>query len=108
DSDSEWLKGADVIPVAASRPAGRANLGFSSATYCGHVHHFAQAFSHFKRAIELLKSGAEDYDRKGRSQFIDDLIRVYSREAISNIGVAGSSSPKPVFVVGMPRSGPSS
>jgi tetratricopeptide (TPR) repeat protein len=107
DSDSEWLKGAEGIAVSAIHPMEEANLRFSMGKYCDDVNDFAQAFRHFKRANELLKSGAEDYDRKGRSQFIDDLIRVYSREAISNIGVAGSSSPKPVFVVGMPRSGTS-
>jgi len=107
DADSEWLKGAEGIAVSAIHPMEEANLRFSMGKYCDDVNDFAQAFRHFKRANELLKSGAEDYDRKGRSQFIDDLIRVYSREAISNIGVAGSSSPKPVFVVGMPRSGTS-
>ena len=50
---------------------------------------------------------AEDYERKERSHSIDELIRVYSRGAVSAIGAAGSSSEKPVFVVGMPRSGTS-
>jgi tetratricopeptide (TPR) repeat protein len=107
DADGEWLKGAEGIAVSAIHPMEEANLRFSMGKYCDDVNDFAQAFRHFKRGNELLKSGAENYDRKGRSQFIDELIRVYSRDAISNIGVAGSSSPKPVFVVGMPRSGTS-
>ena len=84
-----------------------AELRFAIGKYCDDVKDFAQAFQNFKRGNELLKTAAEDYDRKGRSQFIDELIRVYSRESISNIGAAGSSSAKPVFVVGMPRSGTS-
>jgi tetratricopeptide (TPR) repeat protein len=107
DADSEWLKGAEGIAVSAIHPMEEANLRFSMGKYCDDVNDFAQAFRHFKRGNELLKSGAEDYDRKGRSLFIDELIRVYSRESISNIGAAGSSSAKPVFVVGMPRSGTS-
>jgi hypothetical protein len=43
----------------------------------------------------------------GRSELIDELIGVYSREAMAKIGAAGSPSAKPVFVVGMPRSGTS-
>ena len=35
------------------------------------------------------------------------MIRVYSREAISKFQGGGSDSEKPVFVVGMPRSGTS-
>src|ERR1700737_967214 len=75
--------------------------------YCDDVNDFAQAFQNFKRGNELLKTAAEDYDRKERSHLIDEFIRVYSREAIAKIEAAGSSSAKPVFVVGMPRSGTS-
>jgi hypothetical protein len=75
--------------------------------YCDDVNDFSLAFQNFKRGNELLKTAAEDYDRKARSHFIDELIRVYSRESISKIGAAGSSSSKPVFVLGMPRSGTS-
>ena len=54
-----------------------------------------------------MKAVAEDYDRKQISHLIDGMIRVYSRESLATIGAAGSSSEKPVFVVGMPRSGTS-
>jgi hypothetical protein len=75
--------------------------------YCDDVNDFARAFQNFKRGNELLKTAAEDYDRRERSHLIDDLIRVYTREALSKIEIAESSSRKPVFVVGMPRSGTS-
>jgi hypothetical protein len=82
-------------------------LRFAIGKYCDDVNDFARAFENFKRGNELLKTAAEDYDREVRSHFIDGLIRVYSRESISKIGAAGSSSSKPVFVLGMPRSGTS-
>jgi hypothetical protein len=82
-------------------------LRFAMGKYSDDIHDFAQAFQNFKRGNELVKSMAEDYDRKERSHFIDESIRVYSRDAIAKIGAAGSSSAKPVFVVGMPRSGTS-
>jgi hypothetical protein len=75
--------------------------------YCDDVNDFEQAFANFKRGNELMKTASEDYDREERSHTVDQLIRVYSRDAISKIGAAGSSSAKPVFVVGMPRSGTS-
>jgi hypothetical protein len=75
--------------------------------YCDDIKDFPRAFQNFKRGNELLKTAAEDYDRKERSHLIDESIRVYSRDAISKIGAPGSSSTKPVFVVGMPRSGTS-
>jgi tetratricopeptide (TPR) repeat protein len=106
-TDSEWLKGAEELATSKIHPLEEANLRFAMGKYCDDVNDFADAFKNFKRGNELLKTAAEDYDRNDRSNLIDQLIRVYSREAISKIGSAGSSSAKPVFVVGMPRSGTS-
>ena len=105
--DGEWLKRAEELATSGIHPMEEANLRFSMGKYCDDVKDFPQAFQNFKRGNELLKTAADDYDRKGRSQFIDEMIRLYSRESISNIGPAGSSSAKPVFVLGMPRSGTS-
>jgi tetratricopeptide (TPR) repeat protein len=107
NADVEWLKSVEEIATSAVHPLEEANLRFSMGKYCDDVNDFARAFQNFKRGNELLKAAAADYDRKERSHLIDQLIRVYSREAISKIGAAGSSSAKPVFVVGMPRSGTS-
>jgi hypothetical protein len=107
NADSEWLKGAEAIATGAIHPLEEANLRFSMGKYCDDVRDFPLAFQNFKRGNELLKLAAADYDRKGRSRFIDDQIQVYSRSAISKMESAGSPSAKPVFVVGMPRSGTS-
>jgi tetratricopeptide (TPR) repeat protein len=107
NADGEWLKSANEIATSTIHPMEEANLRFAMGKYCDDVNDFAQAFQNFKRGNELLKTAAADYDRRERSHLIDQLIRVYSREAISKIGASGSSSVKPVFVVGMPRSGTS-
>jgi hypothetical protein len=107
NAESEWFKNAEELARSSLHPLEEANLRFAMGKYCDDVNDFAQAFQHFKRGNELLKTAAKDYDRKERSHLIDDLIRVYTREAISKIGAAGSSTAKPVFVVGMPRSGTS-
>jgi tetratricopeptide (TPR) repeat protein len=106
-ADSEWFKSAEKLAESGLHPLEEANLRFAMGKYCDDVNDFEQAFANFKRGNELMKTASEDYDRKERSNTVDQLIRVYSREAISNIGAAGSSSAKPVFVLGMPRSGTS-
>jgi tetratricopeptide (TPR) repeat protein len=106
-ADSEWLKSVEDMVAGSIHPMDEAQLRFAMGKYCDDVNDFEHAFQHFKRGNELLKAAADDYDRKERSRFIDGLIRVYSREAIAKIGVPGSSSVRPVFVVGMPRSGTS-
>jgi tetratricopeptide (TPR) repeat protein len=106
-ADDDWLKSAEEIATSATHPLEEGNLRFAMGKYCDDVNDFARAFQNFKRGNELIKTAAEDYDRKGRSDLVSQLIRAYSPEAISEIGAAGSSSAKPIFVVGMPRSGTS-
>jgi tetratricopeptide (TPR) repeat protein len=106
-ADGEWFRSVESIATSDVHPLEEANLRFAMGKYCDDIGDFAQAFRNFKRGNELLKTASVDYDRKERSQLIEDFIRVYSQEAISNIGAAGSSSARPVFVVGMPRSGTS-
>jgi tetratricopeptide (TPR) repeat protein len=106
-ADGDWLKNAEEIAASDIHPMEEANLRFAMGKYCDDVHDFSGAFENFKRGNELLKTAAESYDRKARSDLIDESIRVYSRDAISTIGAGGSASAKPVFVLGMPRSGTS-
>jgi tetratricopeptide (TPR) repeat protein len=107
NADGEWFKNAEKIATSDVHPLEESNLRFAMGKYFDDVGDFAQAFRNFKRGNELLKAAAADYDRKGRSSLIDELIRVYTREEISKIQIPGSASSKPVFVVGMPRSGTS-
>jgi tetratricopeptide (TPR) repeat protein len=107
NADGEWFKNAEKVATSAVHPSDEANLRFAMGKYFDDVGNFAQAFENFKRGNELLQTSAGDYDRKGRSRLIDELIRVYTREEISKIQIPGSASSKPVFVVGMPRSGTS-
>jgi tetratricopeptide (TPR) repeat protein len=106
-ADSEWAERAEEIAASGIAPSEEADLRFALGKYCDDVDEFDRAFQNFKRGNELLKAGAAVYDRKRQSRLIDDLIRGYSREAISKLAGTGSSSSKPVFVVGMPRSGTS-
>jgi tetratricopeptide (TPR) repeat protein len=106
-ADAAWFAEAEEIATSGISPLEEANLRFAMGKYSDEVGNFAQAFQNYKRGNELLKNAADDYDRKKRSHTVDELIRGYSREAISTIEGAASDSMKPVFVVGMPRSGTS-
>ena len=75
--------------------------------YCDDIKDYEQAFANYRRGNELLKSVAGRYDRQAHSSFADDLIRVHTRETLASITEGGSASAKPIFVLGMPRSGTS-
>jgi len=105
--DGDWFEGAKRIAAGSINPMDEAELRFAMGKYCDDIGDFDEAFRNYQRGNELRKTVAPDYDRKERTDLIDDLIRSYSGEATSKIHGAGSASMKPVFVVGMPRSGTS-
>lgn len=105
-SDLTWLNRAELLAASGLAPLDEADLRFALGKYCDDVGDFARAFEHYKRANELQKTLAEPYDRKARTGFVNDLKSVYTRENLST-QVGSSDSTRPVFVVGMMRSGTS-
>jgi tetratricopeptide (TPR) repeat protein len=106
-SDSAWLERAEQIAAGGIAPAQEATVRFAIGKYYDDVEEFERAFKNYKRANELLKTLADKYQADVATRFGDDLIRVYTRESLSNISSGASTSMKPVFVVGMMRSGTS-
>jgi tetratricopeptide (TPR) repeat protein len=105
-SDLAWLNRAELLAGSGLVPLEEADLRFALGKYWDDVGDFARAFEHYKRANELQKSLAEPYDRKARTRFVNDFKNVYTRENLSR-QVGSSDSTRPVFVVGMMRSGTS-
>lgn len=106
-ADGAWLDGADVVVKGGIGAYDEAELRFAMGKYCDDVGNFERAFENYKRANDLLKPMAEQYDRDAHTEFVDDLIRLFTRETFAQAAPSASNSAKPVFVVGMPRSGTS-
>jgi Flp pilus assembly protein TadD len=106
-SDGAWLERAEEIAAGGITPLEEATLRFAMGKYCDDVGKFEQAFKNYKRANELLKTFADKYQADVATRFTDDLIRVYTRESLADAASGASTSMKPVFVVGMMRSGTS-
>jgi tetratricopeptide (TPR) repeat protein len=105
--DGSWLKRAQELLTSNLSPIDEATLRFAVGKYCDDVGDFAQAFRSYQRANELHKKRAEPYNRQARTDFVDDLVRVYTRGSLEHARAGASDSTRPVFVVGMPRSGTS-
>ena len=106
-SDSGWLEHAEGIAASGIPPLEEADVRFAIGKYWDDVQEFARAFESYKRANEIQKRVAINYDRKARTSFVDDLVRVYTRTALSSATEGFSDSRRPIFVVGMMRSGTS-
>jgi tetratricopeptide (TPR) repeat protein len=106
-ADAAWLKGAERIAASGIAPLEEADLRFAIGKYCDDTGDFERGFQSYKRANELQKTAAESYDPQARTQFVDDIIRIYTRETLSAVDGGSSDSARPVFVMGMMRSGTS-
>ncbi len=106
-ADSDWFATAEEIAGSGVPSLDEVQLRFAMGKYCDDIKDYERAFANFRRGNELLKSVADRYNRKEHVSFADDLIRVHTREKLASITEGGSGSAKPVFVLGMPRSGTS-
>lgn len=105
-ADAGWLKGAERA-AGDLQPLDEASVRYAIGKYYDDTGSYDRAFRSFQRANELRKGIADEYDRTSRGRFVDDLIRVYSREVLAGSHPGASDSIQPVFVVGMMRSGTS-
>jgi tetratricopeptide (TPR) repeat protein len=106
-ADGAWLKRAEEIAASGLTPIDESAMRFAIGKYCDDVGDFARAFRSYQRANELDKTRTEPYEPEARTRFVNDMVRVYTREALSRARAGASDSARPVFVVGMARSGTS-
>jgi len=106
-ADADWLRGAQAAISAALEPLAESTLRYAIAKYYDDTGNFGRAFRSYQRGNELDKLRAQPYDRQAHSRFVDDLVRIYTPEALAAAHAGASDSDRPVFVVGMPRSGTS-
>jgi tetratricopeptide (TPR) repeat protein len=106
-ADGAWLKQAQSIADDGLPPLHEANIRYAIGKYYDDVGDFGRAFRSYRRANELQKVAADPYDRDARTRFVDDMIRVYTRETLARASPGAADSMRPVFVVGMPRTGTS-
>jgi tetratricopeptide (TPR) repeat protein len=106
-ADGDWLRTATELAASGVTPIEEADLRFAVGKYFDDIGEFDKAFKSFEAANALLKSFAIKYDRQGRDRFVETVAHTYTKTLISTVGDGASPSVKPVFVLGMPRSGTS-
>lgn len=107
ESELERLRA--LLGDEAKPPGDRVAAGFAAGAFLDKADRFDEAFTCYEQANSLarqalLKSG-RGYDPDAMVRRVDNLIAAYSPEALATAMAAGSESERPVFIVGMPRSG---
>jgi tetratricopeptide (TPR) repeat protein len=87
----------------------RAQLHFALAAHCERLQQYDEAFAHFRNANDLSR---EDFRLKGKlfrpedhRRMVDVMLAFFTPAYFDGMRSLGSDSQRPIFVVGMPRSG---
>jgi len=81
-----------------------ASLHFSAGKLYDEFEQYDLAFKHFRKANALTPY---HYNENTHRELVDRLISTYSPEALARLPRATNQSERPLFIVGMPRSGTS-
>lgn len=84
----------------------RIHLVFALAKACEDIGDYPQAFNYLKSGNDL-RFAEFNYDIESDKALIQNIIQTFSGEAISRLQINAESSNRPIFIVGMPRSGTS-
>ena len=97
---AEWALGADQVPDEA-----KALIGYGLGKARERKGDHKGAFSAWAVANKARRRGAGGLDRAEHMARIDALIEVFDKRFFAERREFGSSDTRPVFIVGMPRSG---
>ena len=96
----------DVRKRAGLTDENRIHLDFALAKAFEDLGDYAQAFGYLKSGNDL-RSRAFNYDIASDAALIQSIMKAFSRDAMSRLRINAETSNRPIFIVGMPRSGTS-
>jgi tetratricopeptide (TPR) repeat protein len=105
EADADWLAAAERCVEVPLPPRRELTLRYAIGKYLDDTRDFDRAFTHYRRANELSVQCAPPHDRSGLARTIDLIIRSQDRNWIARNQASGNPSERPVFIVGMLRSG---
>ena len=104
-ADGAWLAAAQRLAGCRLTPQREMLLRFAIGKYCDDVQDYTQAFGNYRRANELARLRGPGHDRAQLMRMIDLIIRSHDRTWVDRQRTFANASTRPVFIVGMLRSG---
>jgi tetratricopeptide (TPR) repeat protein len=105
NGDAGWLAQVQQLARSGLPPQQEANLRYAVGKYHDDVGNFEDAFHSYRRANELTKTMRPQHDRHQLTRAVDLIIESFDEDWLTRARVDSGTSNRPVFIVGMPRSG---
>ncbi|WP_297527146.1 tetratricopeptide repeat-containing sulfotransferase family protein [Thiohalobacter sp.] len=94
----------DMLAAPATDEAERYSLYFAAGSMMDRQGRYPEAFEYYRKGNEAVNIRC---DRARFTAHVDALIETFSRENLAHFARAETGSDRPIFIVGMPRSGTS-
>src|SRR5262245_7436732 len=107
-NDQQWLDTAERItkrPQTTTKQ--KIRLLYAMGKYCDDVKDYSRAFAFIKQANDTKKSLIRRYEPEYQTELADRIICGYQKPVLIKRHDDASESMRPLFIVGMPRSGTS-
>jgi len=104
-NDTAWLQGTEALLAKPLPLRHEISLRYALGKYFDDVKQFDEAFESYRQANELTKRYGSRYDRSGLTERVDWIMKNFDAAQIRHYQSSGNASERPVFIVGMPRSG---
>jgi tetratricopeptide (TPR) repeat protein len=105
--DGMWLEGVQALlgkPLALRHEI---SLRYALGKYFDDTERYDDAFANYRKANELSRRYGVRYDPSAVSQRVEHVMRSFDAAAIRAYQSGADPSERPVFIIGMPRSGTS-
>jgi tetratricopeptide (TPR) repeat protein len=99
------LERALRAPDLVNDPGGAPLLHFAACTLLDRMGRHDAAFEHAKRANEISRDAASASETARHGEWVSRKIRYFTRDRVDSLPRATHDSRRPLFILGMPRSG---
>ena len=106
-ADSAWLPAAQRLLARRLPLRQEIYLRFAMGKYFDDLQDYPNAFENYRHANELTRKHAPIFDRSDFTRQIDRICDTGTPEWLRRVHNPNESSERPIFIVGMPRSGTS-
>jgi tetratricopeptide (TPR) repeat protein len=106
-ADAAWRDAAERVLSRGLAVADAINLHHALGKYYDDLEDYDAAFQHHRMGNELARRSRSPYDRDEMTQRVARTLAAFDQNALAALRPGGIASERPLFVVGMPRSGTS-
>ena len=103
----EMVEQALRAPGLSSQADGKPMLHFAASTLLDKLGRYDEAFEQARLGNDTIRTAVRRHDPEGHSEWVTNKVRYFTRRRLKSLPRATHDNRRPVFIVGMPRSGTS-